>query len=147
MSSNLNLFTYGTLMVPEVFKKITGLLLPNQKAVLNGYDCYLLNKKTYPGIVLSKASETNGVLYFDVTPEIFRKLDLFEGDLYLREKVVVVGENNNTFDAFAYVLKPEAAKYLSQNRWSLENFISNHLNEFIQDDPGFTNNSRESSLK
>lgn len=143
---NYRLFTYGTLMIPQVFKKVTGLYPKTTPGVLLNYDCFRLKNQTYPGIVFKPRASTNGIVYFDLTQETIKKLDVFEGDLYDRVSVSVSLETN-TVDAFVYVLKPQAQHYLSNDRWSKTEFETQNLQAFLNNDPGFNESSREKTFK
>ena len=83
-----------------------------------------------------------GILYLNVEPAEIKKLDQFEGDLYLKELVQVQTKDNKVIEAEVYLLKPEHQEALSNETWEKADFIQNHLNDFLQKDPGFKHLSR-----
>lgn len=110
MPLRLTLLTLGTLMAPQVlYRVIYGFsgLEPNNKrlprfrpAVLHGYRRYRVRDEDYPGIVA--ATETGGAdsvghrhtsvlgtLVSGLTDSDIRLLDDYEGNEYLRERILV----------------------------------------------------------
>jgi gamma-glutamylcyclotransferase (GGCT)/AIG2-like uncharacterized protein YtfP len=144
---SIHLFTYGTLMIPRVFQKVTGICPPSKPGVLFDYDCYRLKNQSYPGIVFKPNTSTRGIVYFDLTPENIKKLDIFEGDLYDRTCVSVALAASKIVEAFTYILKSGAEGFLSNHRWSKTEFETRYLNEFLEHDPGFNETSREKNLQ
>ena len=76
----MNVFTYGSLMFPEV---INALLHRNDyqscAASLTGYTRLKVKDAVYPGLVKSLGSTVEGVLYLNVEEEDLQILNSFEG--------------------------------------------------------------------
>ena len=138
----MHIFTYGTLMVTDVFRTVTGKTYQKQKAVLEGYSRFRLAGKHYPGIVKTADDRVEGIVYLNITENDMAKLDEFEGDLYAREEVAVKLENGGRINATAYIVKKGHENCLSNEPWNLDEFIIHHLNDFLENDPGFLNRSR-----
>lgn len=134
----MNLFTYGTLMVPSIFFAVTGQHRPAHEACLPGYARFCLKNEVYPGIIPSPGHRTNGIIYFDVDKPGIRKLDIFEGDYYLRTPVRVTTKDGKTHDAQTYVIKDQYRHLLSKKQWDIETFNNNYNNEFRNKYSGFS---------
>lgn len=126
-----NLFTYGTLMVPELFVKLTNKPYPTCKAVLKDFARYKVNGKSYPGIIPEKGGAVEGMVYLEVTSGDLIKLDRFEGEMYSAEEVIVKTETGTVMKALVYVVKPNYKDQLSREEWSMTAFVRDHLKTFL----------------
>lgn len=137
----MNIFAYGSLMIPTIFKAVTGRSLASYEALLNNYARYCLKHDTYPGIVPSIGITTDGVIYFDVDADAIDKLDAFEGSYYLRTPVTATlkapANGLYTVDATAYVVKPEFRYILSDRPWHFEEFKNRFQASFEKKYVGF----------
>ena len=133
----MNIFTYGTLMLPSVMRKVVGKDFASRRAVLKGYARFQVKGVTYPGIIPREAATTDGVLYLDVDDSSVGTLDEFEGDLYERVVVEVETEDGDALPACTYVVRPERADCLSARSWDLAEFRQNGLDEFLSTYEGF----------
>ena len=138
----MNLFTYGSLMFPEVWERVTGLSGEGQPASLGDHAARRIRGQTYPALVKAVGESTEGVLYADVTPEAVARLDAFEGHFYERVMVgVSLGAGAKT-SAWVYrAALPDDPDILAE-RWDPERFQREHLGRFLHDDPGFSGNGR-----
>ena len=116
-SNNLPLFTYGTLMVPEVLEHVIGIELEQNFASLLNYQRYFVRSKVYPGIVIEKNAEVSGILYYGITNPNWEKLDFFEGDDYERIVVEVILENLKKQAANMYLFKKSLQSRLTSRIW------------------------------
>jgi gamma-glutamylcyclotransferase (GGCT)/AIG2-like uncharacterized protein YtfP len=105
----LRLFVYGTLLAPEVMRRVCGRVPPATSATLPGFARGGINGEPYPAIVRSQGSCVQGLLYTRVTPPMLTRLDRYEGGLY-RRCVVEVDTRDGACLAHAYVLDPAFAK-------------------------------------
>ena len=112
-----HLFTYGTLMVEEIFLTVTGQKFSSSSAYIMGYQRYQVRNKNYPGIVLDNGM-VSGQLYFYLPPEIIKLIDAYEGDEYQRIKVEAFANPTGVFTAWCYLYKTE--ENLFKQPWSLE---------------------------
>ena len=120
----MHVFTYGSLMFPEVWLRVTGQPGVALAARLDGYARYAVSGVSYPGIVAELGSVA-GVLYLDVTPEALARLDRFEGNEYLRREVVVTYENDIQLVAQAYVWRERlAGEAWNPDVFDLQAFLS-----------------------
>lgn len=112
-----HLFTYGTLMVEELFLSVTGQMFKSTPAYISGYQRYQVKNKNYPGIILDKGLVT-GQLYFNIPHDTINLIDEYEGDEYQRIKVEAIANPTGLFTAWCYLYK-DATNLLHQP-WSIE---------------------------
>ena len=134
-----NLFTYGSLMFPEVWERLACPGYRSSLATLDGYLRRQVRGDTYPVIVPGDAmSRVEGMLYFDLPPELLLKLDRFEGEFYVRRKIrVTAGKERDLHEAFTYVLSDHYRHLLSDREWDPGRFRKQALALFLADYVGF----------
>ena len=134
----MHLFTYGTLMDPEIMGEVAGGSFVAHAAVLRGYGRYGVRNQPYPGMVAEKDGVVEGIVYLDITTKAMERLDRFEGEMYCRRMVKVRGTSNgDTLEVFAYVVKPEHAHLLSPDPWDFQQFAQQGKQRFAEEYKGF----------
>ena len=137
----MNLFAYGTLMIPEIFSEVTARNCQPENAVLNDYARFRLEGEPFPAIVKAKGRSTEGVIYRLIDFTAFRRLDAFEGERYARTPVLV--RTGTGVDlAMTYVLKDIYRHLLTDLPWSLEAFRENEKERFLKNHAGFARKNR-----
>lgn len=126
----MNLFTYGTLMVPEIMTQVSGSQYLSQKATIFNYVRKTVSGEVYPAIIKQKGGVVEGMLYFNLSKEAFERLDKFEGPLYERTETKAVCKDGKHVVTYTYVITPNFAHQLSDDNWNYENFLTNHKNLF-----------------
>jgi gamma-glutamylcyclotransferase (GGCT)/AIG2-like uncharacterized protein YtfP len=130
----MNLFVYGTLLVPKIWETVTGTRdLVSQSASLAGFEIRCVRDAVYPGIHASATAATPvpGRVFFEVPDSALRRLDAYEDDFYLREEVFPDLSDGLRVAAHAYLVPPEkVATILSPCGWSLQWFEANGLTGF-----------------
>jgi gamma-glutamylcyclotransferase (GGCT)/AIG2-like uncharacterized protein YtfP len=134
----MNLFTYGSLMIPSVMHTVTGRHFLHREAALRGYARFKVKGESYPGIIHQKGAFTNGIVHLGVDAQSLKRLDEFEGDMYERVSVRVESDQGGSLTAETYVIKREHSGLLSSEPWDLEEFENNHLQEFMASYKGFS---------
>lgn len=145
-----HLFTYGTLMFPEVWQAVVGRSFRSTPAILTGYEIFRVAGAHYPGIIAVDFSPTSGprpptspavvagLLYSDLDAASLERLDRFEGDEYRRQSVIVTRVDGCQLDAEAYVVRNESRHLLTAEPWTAEKFTADgHLQVFISRYGGF----------
>jgi gamma-glutamylcyclotransferase (GGCT)/AIG2-like uncharacterized protein YtfP len=132
----MDLFVYGTLMVPEIMSAVCGYEREGTPARIDGYRRRRVSGESYPGITQSSGDTVTGLLYRDVSLQQFSILDDFEGAMYRRSAVCAI-TGDGSCDALAYVLDDHCKALLTDEQWSLEAFVNSHLNAFMTDYEGF----------
>ena len=134
----MNIFAYGTLMIPDVMCAVTTREFRFMDAILRGYARFTVKGASYPGIIPVTEAVTEGFIYFDVDEFSLERLDEFEGDLYQRIPIQAETERGKILNAATYVIKPEYRDYLSLQKWDVEEFVQNSLAAFLNTYQGFT---------
>jgi gamma-glutamylcyclotransferase (GGCT)/AIG2-like uncharacterized protein YtfP len=132
----LDLFVYGTLMVPKVMRTVCGYERDGEPALLHDYCRRRVAGEVYPAIFASVGDAVGGVVYRGVTTAQLSTLDSFEGPMYRRE-LVTVAVGMRAESASAYVLAPGLRHALSDDGWSLERFLADGLDAFLAGYRGF----------
>jgi gamma-glutamylcyclotransferase (GGCT)/AIG2-like uncharacterized protein YtfP len=127
-----HVFTYGSLMFPEVWGRVVRGDYRSAPARLDGHARFEIAGETYPGMVVRPGVGVDGVLYFDVSPADIGALDAFEGVEYRRDKVKVRLASGELLEAGTYIyLLPQK---LSDSPWlpeafQMERFIGSYCRE------------------
>lgn len=136
-SSGCAVFAYGTLMFPAVWQKVTGEDLPSRPAQLPNCAARRLRGQTYPVLVPQGGACTAGVLYEGVSAAALARLDVFEGDFYVRRSRQVSCADGARRPAWVYLAAlPESPEILLES-WDAESFARDSLEEFLRADSGF----------
>jgi len=130
--SDLDVFTYGTLVVPEVMEAVAGKSFPSTPAILEGYGAFLVEGECFPGITATSGGTVPGLLYLGVDPATVKLLDRFEGELYERKRVAVRSDPLGLMSAQAYVVKADAKERLTTEEWDVDTFRKEHLEEWLE---------------
>lgn len=126
-----HLFAYGTLEIPAVMYAVTGQHHPVEAAVLPGYRRYLLANKPYPGIVPQLNADVEGMLYRNLSPQIWQRLDRYEDDFYQRQQVRVLSRRGELIEAWTYIVPVAYQHLLSQIPWDRRYFTKHRLRRFL----------------
>ena len=129
MSSNV--FTYGSLAIPQVMELVTQSEFQHEVSTLLGYERFLLRERTYPGIIENRGERTIGRVYFAVSDEALRRLDYFEDDCYTGEIVEPILDNGSTLQAFAYVVPSDQRRLLTNKPWDEKSFVAEKLDSYL----------------
>lgn len=115
-----HVFTYGSLMFPQVWQRVVQGDYRSEPACLTGFARFAIAGETYPGMVAQAGASVMGVLYFNVGQHDMAALDAFEGEDYRRDTVSVALESGGTVDAQTYIyLQP---KKMLPSPWAPEAF-------------------------
>ena len=133
----MNLFVYGTLMIPSVMYTVTARRFPFADAILKGYARYRVKGESYPGIIPAAEAVTEGIICFGVDEISLKRLDEFEGDLYQRNRIMVETKKGETYNAETYAIRSEYISCLSSEKWNLKDFSRNYLDAFLESYSGF----------
>lgn len=115
-----HVFTYGSLMFPEVWQRVVRGDYRSAPAVLDGHARFALAGETYPGTIARTGASVAGIVYFHVSDADVAALDAFEGSEYRRDRVQVRLDSGALEDAHTYIyLRPQK---LSESPWLPEKF-------------------------
>jgi gamma-glutamylcyclotransferase (GGCT)/AIG2-like uncharacterized protein YtfP len=128
----MNLFTYGTLMFPEVWQRIGIAAGESEPATLQGYAAYRLCDTVIPGIIEAGDDDiTTGVLYHGLDEETLFELDAYESDLYQRSAVQVMTSEGISTESQSYIIPQKRRQALSDERWDAERFKQVELVKYL----------------
>lgn len=150
-----HLFTYGTLMFPEVWRIVVGREFETRPAVLPGHQIFRIAGAVYPGII--KASPppaafppppstgshptppfVRGLVYLHLDFASLARLDRFEGENYRRLSVDITTDDDQTLSADTYIIPPEHRQLLTDEVWTAEEFANRgDLARFVAKYAGF----------
>ena len=99
----MHIFTYGSLMFPQVWQHVVRGTYRSAPASLAGHARYAIVGETYPGIIAQEGAQVAGVLYFDVAAQDVAALDAFEGEEYRRDQVPLTLASGEAMIAGTYV--------------------------------------------
>ena len=127
----MNLFTYGTLMFPEVWRRIGIGEYSSHPATLPGFAIYRVKDAVFPGIVRADPHhQVSGVLYLDLDEDVLFELDAYESDLYERIPVIVATEAG-PFECTAFVIPDSRREALTDEPWDANWFKEHQLKKYL----------------
>ena len=126
----VHVFTYGSLMCPDIFERVAGRLVPCCPAILSNWRRHALIDRTYPGAVQQTGHLIRGVLWQAVDDTALASLDAFESSEYQRIPVEASLDSGQVVAAQVYArLDP---KLLEPADWSQSSFEQIHRQDFYQ---------------
>lgn len=136
----MHVFTYGSLMFPEVWSVVVAREFHTIAGTASGYAIYRVRDAVFPAIVAAgNESVVRGLLYLDVDDESIARLDRFEDDFYDRLELLVDCADGKDRAAGAYVVAPKNRHVITAEPWSAEWFVSSGgLADFIARFQGFS---------
>lgn len=138
----MDLFTYGSLMFPAVWERVTGLTGPGIPARLADYAARRVQGRPYPALVPAAGETTRGRLYQNLAPDIMVQLDTFEGEFYERVEVILHLAHSMTTVAWVYRASQPSGPEILPDTWDAKHFAREDLPAFLREDPGFSGRRR-----
>jgi gamma-glutamylcyclotransferase (GGCT)/AIG2-like uncharacterized protein YtfP len=135
----MHVFTYGTLMFPEVWKAVVGREFSHLRGQAPGFRIFRVRDAVYPGILVAGSTDAvDGVVYQDIDPESIDRLDRFEDDFYRRRPIVVACDDGRRLEAEAYVVPDDFRDMLTDEPWTGDDFVARgDLDRFLANFAGF----------
>jgi gamma-glutamylcyclotransferase (GGCT)/AIG2-like uncharacterized protein YtfP len=131
MRAPSHVFTYGTLLFPEVMDAVAGRTFVQVPATLAGFTRVRVRGAVYPAAREEAGGSITGLLYLDVDAAALARLDRFEGELYERRSVRVTSDDGAGSTAEVYVVPPARYGRLEPRAWDLEQFRREHLASYV----------------
>ncbi len=127
-----HVFTYGSLMFPDVWSLVVAGRYAGVRATLAGHARFAIRDELYPGMVVRPDATVDGILYLDVDEADLARLDRFEGDDYRRATVAVSCADGVAREGGTYLYLP--ADRLLPSPWrpdafELQRFIDGYCRE------------------
>jgi gamma-glutamylcyclotransferase (GGCT)/AIG2-like uncharacterized protein YtfP len=136
----MHVFTYGSLMFPEVWSTVVGREFDTIEGTAAGYAIYRVRDAVFPAIIAaSDGSTVRGLVYLDVDADSIARLDRFEDEFYERLEVTISCADGQERRASAYVVPPKNVHVVTAEPWTAEWFVSSGgLADFIARFQGFS---------
>jgi gamma-glutamylcyclotransferase (GGCT)/AIG2-like uncharacterized protein YtfP len=124
-----NLFTYGSLMFPEVWKRVVHHQYRSAIGTIHGFRRVCVRDKEHPALVIAKGgAPIEGRVYFDVSDADIARLDHFETHRYARVGVAAIIDGKPiAADAYLALHHDE----LSDADWDAAKFEREGLPKFM----------------
>lgn len=132
-----HIFTYGSLMCPQIMERVCGFQLISRPATLHHFHRSRLHLLDYPGIFALQNAHVPGILYLDLPTPALRRLDDFEGDQYVRQEVKVELDGGQYLSAMTYVLQAHCQTLATGEEWDFAAFLSSGKDRFLNTYMGF----------
>ncbi|MGH3801985.1 MAG: gamma-glutamylcyclotransferase family protein [Pseudonocardiaceae bacterium] len=120
------LFTYGTLLFPEVLRALIGRVPKSQLARADGWRIAALKNRTYPGLVATPGAIAHGRLLTGLSGDEWHLLDNFEDRKYELRRMTLLGGQSSL--AYVWVDDTEACS----NTWDFQSFALTHLSAYVE---------------
>lgn len=136
----MHVFTYGSLMFPEIWQVVVGREFGTIQGTVAGYSIYRVRRGSYPGMIASSKDDlVRGLVYLDVDAASIERLDRFEGRFYERVTLPTECSDGKPRAAEAYVVPERKRHGLTDETWSAEAFVaSGGINDFTRRFHGFS---------
>ncbi|MFT5535325.1 MAG: gamma-glutamylcyclotransferase (GGCT)/AIG2-like uncharacterized protein YtfP [Burkholderiaceae bacterium] len=132
---SIHVFTYGSLMFPEVWRRVVRGHYASQPACIDGHQRYAVNGDTYPGIVIEAGASVTGLVYRDINAADLAALDHFEGDGYHRIGLQASTDDGVVLAVQTYLFRDPAG--LSDQPWLPHEFqLQRFLGSYCRDKLG-----------
>ena len=128
-----HLFAYGTLMCEDIMSEVARCRLSNVSGKLRGYRRRIVKGELYPALVQDEAGQVSGLVYREVPPSAWERLDRFEGEMYRRQSVQVELGDSTLLQAATYVVRPEFLGHLERSDWDFDGFIRSGKKRFLRE--------------
>ncbi len=132
----MHLFTYGSLMFPQVWSVVVRGEYKKQSARLHGHQRCCIKGETYPAAIAASAADyIDGHLYMNVRSEDMQRLDNFEGDNYEKIEAPVTLADNSVVMAAVYLYRHH--EKLATQAWDVQWFEREGIKTFLAQYGGF----------
>ena len=128
-----HLFAYGTLLIPEIWTKVTGRIDRGDPAVVKGFCVRRVLDDLYPVLIRNAGESANGVVYRDIDRQMWRTLERYETDFYVRRSVIaLLNDSTGAQECEAFVLPEAHRRFASNEPWDVETFEREDLDEYLR---------------
>ncbi|MCA9235503.1 MAG: gamma-glutamylcyclotransferase [Planctomycetales bacterium] len=128
----MHLFTYGTLMFAEVWRRVVPREFATEQATVRGYRVRRAAGELFPVMMPAEAdAAVTGVVYFDVDVASLALLDEYESTLYDRVGLTAVLPDGRQIECQGYVLPHDKACFASNEPWTPEWFREHGLRRYL----------------
>ena len=127
-----NLFAYGTLMFPEIWRRIANREFDPVPATLTGFAVFRIRGDLYPVMVPDEAQIVVGLVYRDLDAAMIARLDAYESVMYDRVAVEAESTSGERLPCEAYVLAERYRDLRSEQPWTAEWFQREAMAQYLE---------------
>ncbi|MGH3720614.1 MAG: gamma-glutamylcyclotransferase family protein [Pseudonocardiaceae bacterium] len=120
------LFTYGTLLFPEVLRALLGRVPQSQPASADGWRVATLENRSYPGLVAIPGETVHGRLLIGLSGDEWSLLDDFEDRRYELRRIALLDRQDGL--TYVWVNDSEACP----NTWDAQSFALTYLPAYVE---------------
>jgi gamma-glutamylcyclotransferase (GGCT)/AIG2-like uncharacterized protein YtfP len=132
----MHIFTYGSLMFPEVWTTVVHGNYERQPARLYGYQRCCIKGETYPAAIAAGLEDyIDGQLYLNVDAEDQQRLDRFEGEDYEKATAPLILAEGGIVMAQLYLYRHH--QRLEMREWDQAWFEREGIKQFLAEYGGF----------
>lgn len=129
----MHLFAYGTLMCEEIMIEVSGCLPTHVPGTLRGYCRREIKGEHFPALMPEEKGCVTGMVFLDIPPQAWPRLDQYEGDMYQRQTVKVELADGAFLQAATYVVRPGYLDHLKPDDWDYEGFLCCRKTRFLEE--------------
>lgn len=128
----MNLFAYGTLTFPAIWRAVVGREAAGEPALARGFAVYRAPGDVYPVMVRSGASDlARGVVYRNLDDATLQLLDDYEAGIYDRVAIEATLGSGEKLDCQCYLLRREYERPANLQAWDAAAFERDELQEYL----------------
>lgn len=131
----MHLFTYGSLMFPEVWSRVVRGSYQKQPVRLYGFQRRAIKGETYPAAIAAAYDYIDGQLYLNVSTEDMQRLDRFEGEDYANVEAPLTLANGDVVAVNLYLYRH--LERLEVRDWDVAWFEREGMRLFLERYGGF----------
>jgi gamma-glutamylcyclotransferase (GGCT)/AIG2-like uncharacterized protein YtfP len=132
----MNVFVYGTLLVPKIWELVTERPdLISEEASLSGHSIWRVRNATFPAIKKEENESAHvvpGLVFHEVPEAALQRLDRYEDTFYERVEVIVETASGAVAAQVYRVPAAESHEIISPDTWTLSWFEKNGLESFLE---------------
>ncbi len=110
-------------MCDDIMREVSGCHLSSVRGTLKDFQRRAVKGEHYPALVSHPGGRVDGVVYRDVPPSAWERLDRFEGEMYVRQAVEIELNEGGAVSAVTYVARPEFHQHLERRDWDFSEFL------------------------
>jgi gamma-glutamylcyclotransferase (GGCT)/AIG2-like uncharacterized protein YtfP len=128
----MNLFAYGTLMFPAIWRAVVGREADGEPATAKGFAVFRAPGDVYPVMFQGGANDVaRGVVYRDLDDATVQLLDDYEAGIYDRVAIVATLASGETIPCQCYLLRREYERPASLEPWDAATFERDELPGYL----------------
>ena len=132
----INVFTYGSLMYPPIWKRVVLGDYEHSDGYVSGYRRLRILSKVYPALIRGD-QRVQGVIWFQVSTADVDRLDRFEGAYYRRSKCFTKLIDGSTVRCQVYLWNQCYQDLLLNLEWDPSAFEKEGIKRFEYEHEGF----------